>query len=136
MSRGLTAASLMEPNTHNIRVAQFFTTSDGMYNTKQLIMRSNDTTLKKKLGGPQAYVVKIRAIDPEITTISGDTKVQVYCNCHDFIYRRAYCLSRDDALLISEGFVLTPAEKTNPTCNKKACKHVSAALQYLITTGR
>jgi len=129
------ANELIGSNTDDIRVVQFYTTKDSIYETKQLVIRNKDTSLKKKLGGPQIYTVKVRGENGE-SKIEGNTNIKVYCNCADFTYRRAYCLYQRNGLLIPEGFVLTPPEKTNPDCNKKYCKHVSAAVRYLITTGK
>lgn len=133
----LKAGELMRANIHDIRVVNVYNTrtNNEIGQTKQVIVRSINTTYKKKLGGPQIYTVKIRGKNG-VPRINPDTEVQVYCNCSDFIYRRAYCLYKEGSLLIPEGFVLEPPEKTNPTCNEKICKHASYALKYLIETGK
>jgi hypothetical protein len=129
----LEAHELINANTEDIRVTQIYKTQEFNGETKQLVMRSKDTTLKKRYGGPQIYTVKVRGQNG-VKEINPDTKVQVYCSCHDFIFRRAWCLNRVGSLLIPEGFLNEPPEKTNPNCNNKTCKHVSHALRYLIST--
>ena len=131
----LAAASLLDGNTEDIKVTSLYKTHEFNGETKQLVLRSRNTKLKKKYGGPQIYTVKIRGENGE-SKIVGSTKVKVYCSCHDFIFRRAWCLNKENSLLIPEGFLPEPPTKTNPTCTKKGCKHVSHALQYLISTGR
>ncbi len=100
-----------------------------------MVLRSKNTTLKTKHGGPQIYTVKIRGRNG-VKTITPSTEVQVYCSCHDFIFRRAWCLDQQGSLLIPEGFLKQPPTETNPNCNKKHCKHINHALKYLITTGK
>ena len=132
----LRANELMSGNVdHNIQIIKYIKSRNFDHESKQLIVKSNATTLKKKYGGPQLYTVKIEARNG-VPVITPNTEVRVYCSCHDFIFRRAYCLNQDGSLLIPEGFIQEPPEKTNPTCHKKYCKHVSAALKYLIQTGR
>lgn len=132
----LRAHELMSGNVdHNVQVIKLIKTRNFDQESKQLVVKSNATTLKKKYGGPQLYTVKIEARNG-VPIITPNTEVRVYCNCHDFIFRRAYCLNQDGSLLIPEGFLQEPPEKTNPTCEKKYCKHVSAALKYLIQTRR
>lgn len=131
----LAAHTLIDGNTENIRVTQLYKTHEHNGETKQLVMRSQDTTLKKKYGGPQVYTVKIRAKNG-VPIIKPNTEVQVYCSCHDFIFRRAYCLNQVGSLLIPEGFLDEAPTETNPDCTKKNCKHVSHALRYLISTGK
>lgn len=132
----LKAHELMSGNVdHRMQVIKLLKSRNFDQESKQIIIKSNDTTLKKKYGGPQLYTVKIEARNG-VSLIGPDTEVKVYCSCHDFIFRRAYCLNQEGSLLIPEGFYEAPPESTNPTCRQKYCKHVSAALKYLITTGR
>ena len=132
----LTAGQAITEDTHDIRVVQYFNTENAQGEwVKQAIVRSIDTTQRKRLGGPQAYTVKIKAKDGS-KKITPDKEIQFYCNCQDFIFRRAYCAYEVGSLLIPEGFVLTPPEKTNPTCNRKVCKHISLAVRYFIETGK
>jgi len=131
----LAAHTLMDGNTEDIRVTHLYKTNENNGETKQLVMRSKNTTLKTKYGGPQIYTVKIRGKNG-VPQINANTEVQVYCSCHDFIFRRAYCLNQAGSLLIPEGFLNEAPTETNPNCNKKHCKHVSHALRYLIQTGR
>ena len=131
----LMASQLIGGNTSDIRIVQKFITEDLQgHRIIQCVVKSNNTTLKRKYGGPQIYTVKIKTQDGD-DKIKPNTKVQVYCSCHDFEFRRAYCLAQQGSLLIPEGFLPQPPEKTNPSCNIKYCKHVSAALRQLIQTG-
>ena len=131
----LRAHELMDGNTEDIRVTNLYKTNEHNGQTKQLVLRSKNTTLKNKYGGPQIYTVKIRGRNG-VAKIEPNTEVQVYCSCHDFIFRRAYCLKLAGLLLIPEGFLDEAPTSTNPNCNKKHCKHVSHALKYLINTGK
>jgi len=132
----LKAHELMSGNVdHNMSVIKLIKSRNFDQESKQLIIKSSGTTMKKKYGGPQLYTVKVEGRNG-VPIITPDTEVRVYCNCHDFIFRRAYCLNQEGSLFIPEGFVDAPPETTNPDCHKKYCKHISAALKYLIQTGR
>jgi len=88
-----------------------------------VISRKSTTTIK-----PNLYNVKIESDTPELKPTS---KIKVYCDCLDFQYRLAYCFDEKGALLIPQGFVIEPPDKTNPGCNKfRACKHIKSALRY------
>lgn len=120
---------------YNMQVLKVLISRNFDQESKQVVIKSNDTTLKKKYGGPQLYTVKIEARNG-VPKITPNTEVKVYCNCHDFIFRRAWCLNQQGSLLIPEGFIDIPPEKTNSDCKKMHCKHVSQALTYLIQTGK
>ena len=53
-----------------------------------------------------------------------DSQVKVSCSCHDFKFRWAYVLFKQDALLNPREYVLEPPKVTNPEGNVKACKHI------------
>lgn len=64
-----------------------------------------------------------------------NNKVQVYCNCADFMYRSAYILNRTDNLYRNKyidkalGIALTTKPTTVPGGTTVVCKHVYAVLQ-------
>jgi len=130
----LTANELISDENDGVSICQVYTTiEENDKETKQLVVSSKNTTLKKKYSGPQIYTVKIRGRNGE-KRITERTEVKVYCSCHDFIFRRAYCLNLVGSLLIPEGFLNQPPNVTNPDCTKMYCKHVSEGLKYLIRT--
>ena len=93
----------------------------------QVAVISKQATTKP---APQTYNVKIECSDEKIKPTSS---IKGYCDCHDFRYRQAYCWYQRGALLMPPSFVLLPPDKTNPNCKEvRACKHISAVINYLI----
>jgi len=61
-------------------------------------------------------------------------KVQIFCQCPDFMYRAAYNLSKDDNVFLNEkttkhleDALTTPSKKIDTT---NLCKHLYAAIIY------
>lgn len=69
----------------------------------------------------KAYNIEI-LMDEEMLTL--DSNVKVSCSCHDFKFRWAYVLYKQDALLKPNEYVLEPPKVTNPDHNINACKHL------------
>jgi hypothetical protein len=92
---------------------------------KQFVVMSRKSTTTIK---PNLYNVKVETDTPELRPSS---KVKCYCDCLDFSYRQAYCFNEKGALLIPQGFVIEPPDKTNPGCQKfRPCKHIKEAIRY------
>jgi hypothetical protein len=117
----VTAASIMGVADNSVKVIK--TIKQPFIKQFVVMSRKSTTTIK-----PNLYNVKIESNTPDLTPTS---KVKVYCDCLDFQYRQAYCFNEKGALLIPQGFVIEPPDKTNPGCQKfRACKHIKSALKY------
>ncbi len=129
----------MATTTSKIRVAQLMGVPDSSIKVikvinqpyiKQFSVLSKQSTTKIK---PNLYTVKIELDTP---TMSPQSKVKVSCSCADFRYRLAYAFDKQDALLISEDYLLRlngqeiKPDKTNPQLEVRPCKHIKCALQY------
>lgn len=66
-----------------------------------------------------------------------NNRIQVYCDCRDFMYRSAWSLARKKALFLNDrvklelGEALTSAPKAK-TKLSVSCKHVFAAINWVI----
>jgi len=88
------------------------------------------STMATTKPAPQMYTAKIECNTEKLRP---NSKIKVYCDCHDFRYRQAYCFYLKDALLMEPSFVLLPPDKTNPDCKKmKLCKHLSTGVHYIL----
>ena len=122
----VTAAQIMGVADNSVKVIK--TINQPFIKQFVVMSRKSTTTIK-----PNLYNVKIETNTPDLKPTS---KIKVYCDCLDFQYRLAYCFDEKGALLIPQGFVIEPPDKTNPGCNKfRACKHVKAALKYALERG-
>jgi len=117
----VTAASIMGVADNSIKVIK----SIKQPFIKQFVVISKKSTTTIK---PNLYNVKIETDTADLLPTS---KVKCYCDCLDFQYRMAYCFNEKGALLIPQGFVIEPPDKTNAGCKQfRACKHIRSSLKY------
>lgn len=91
----------------------------------------------KSVESGKEHIVFIK-LPPDFDMSRGNnSKVEVYCDCSDFMYRSAYGLGKNNALFltprikVSLGQSMTDAPKAGfKTSN--LCKHSYAALQWLM----
>lgn len=81
--------------------------------------RVEGIVINKKSG--KGYNIAV-LMDSEKLELTSNLKVS--CSCHDFKFRWAYVLYKQDALLTPNQFVLDPPKITNPSENISACKHI------------
>lgn len=124
---------ILEKETILGKFKKFFARDKATMNVYYVVFKFN---VVSDTGTPHTVYIKTQ---PDIKgTEFMNNKVQIYCDCRDFMYRSAWTLNQHESLYrsidtdqkLGKAIVDAPKDNTKKTI---LCKHSYAALRYLST---